>query len=69
MVPSRSAITEVGEPSPSRHRTGYEPVLITRFAHAVHFNITIDENVHQHLKQELPAKDISRFINGAIRAR
>ena len=26
-------------------------------------NITIDEDVHERLKQELPAKGISRFIN------
>jgi len=32
-------------------------------------NITIDEDVHRRLKQELPAKGISRFINDAIRAR
>jgi Arc/MetJ family transcription regulator len=35
----------------------------------VRLNITIDEDVHQRLKQELPAKGISRFINDAIRAR
>ena len=35
----------------------------------VRLNITIDEDVHERLKQELPAKGISRFINDAIRAR
>lgn len=35
----------------------------------VRLNITIDEDVHRRLKRELPAKGISRFINGAIRAR
>ena len=35
----------------------------------MHLNITIDEDVHQRLKQELPAKGISRFIHDAIRAR
>jgi hypothetical protein len=35
----------------------------------VRLNITIDEDVHERLKQELPAKRISRFINDAIRAR
>jgi Arc/MetJ family transcription regulator len=35
----------------------------------VRLNITIDEDIHQRLKQELPAKGISRFINDAIRAR
>jgi hypothetical protein len=35
----------------------------------VRLNITIDEDVHDRLKQELPAKGISRFINEAIRAR
>jgi hypothetical protein len=36
---------------------------------AVRLNITIDEDVHQRLKHERPAKGISRFINDAIRAR
>ncbi|MDO8681353.1 MAG: hypothetical protein Q7R30_22780 [Acidobacteriota bacterium] len=35
----------------------------------VRLNITIDEDVHQRLKRELPAKGISRFINDAVRAR
>ncbi len=35
----------------------------------VRLNITIDEDVHQRLKRELPPKGISRFINDAIRAR
>jgi Arc/MetJ family transcription regulator len=35
----------------------------------VRLNITIDEDVHQRLKRELPAKGISRFINNAVRAR
>lgn len=35
----------------------------------VRLNITIDEDVHERLKQELPPKGISRFINDAIRAR
>jgi Arc/MetJ family transcription regulator len=35
----------------------------------IRLNITIDEDVHQRLKRELPAKGISRFINEAIRAR
>jgi hypothetical protein len=35
----------------------------------VRLNITIDEDVHERLKQELPAKGISRFINDAVRAR
>ncbi len=34
----------------------------------VRLNITIDEDVHDRLKRELPAKGISRFINAAIRA-
>jgi hypothetical protein len=34
----------------------------------VRLNITIDEDVHERLKRELPAKGISRFINNAIRA-
>jgi hypothetical protein len=32
-------------------------------------NITIDKDVHERLKRELPAKGMSRFINDAIRAR
>jgi hypothetical protein len=36
---------------------------------SVCLNITIDEDVHQRLKNELPAKGISRFINDAVRAR
>lgn len=36
---------------------------------SVRLNITIDEEVHERLKRELPAKGISRFINNAIRAR
>jgi hypothetical protein len=35
----------------------------------VRLNITIDEDIHQRLKDELPAKGISRFINEAVRAR
>jgi Arc/MetJ family transcription regulator len=35
----------------------------------VRLNITIDEDVHQRLKRDLPPKGISRFINDAIRAR
>jgi hypothetical protein len=35
----------------------------------VRLNITIDEDVHERLKRELPAKRMSRFINEAIRAR
>jgi hypothetical protein len=35
----------------------------------VRLNITIDEDVHERLKRELPAKGISRFINEAVRAR
>ena len=35
----------------------------------VRLNITIDEDVHERLKRELPAKGMSRFINDAIRAR
>lgn len=35
----------------------------------VRLNITIDEEVHERLKRDLPAKGISRFINAAIRAR
>jgi hypothetical protein len=35
----------------------------------VRLNITIDEDLHERLKQELPPKGISRFINDAIRAR
>jgi predicted CopG family antitoxin len=35
----------------------------------VRLNITIDEDVYERLKRELPAKGISRFINDAIRAR
>ena len=36
---------------------------------SVRLNITIDEDVHERLKRELPAKGISRFINEAVRAR
>jgi hypothetical protein len=35
----------------------------------VRLNITIDKDVHERLKRELPAKGMSRFINDAIRAR
>jgi hypothetical protein len=35
----------------------------------VRLNITIDKDVHERLKRELPAKGISRFINDAVRAR
>ena len=35
----------------------------------VRLNITIDEDIHERLKDELPAKGISRFINEAVRAR
>jgi hypothetical protein len=35
----------------------------------VRLNITIDKDVHERLKRELPAKGISRFINQAVRAR
>jgi hypothetical protein len=36
---------------------------------AIRLNITIDEDVHERLKRDLPAKGMSRFINDAIRAR
>ena len=36
---------------------------------AVRLNITIDEDVHERLKRDLPPKGISRFINEALRAR
>ena len=35
----------------------------------IRLNITIDNDVHERLKGELPAKGISRFINEAVRAR
>lgn len=35
----------------------------------VRLNITIDEDIHERLKSELPPKGISRFINEAVRAR
>ena len=35
----------------------------------VRLNITIDEDIYERLKRELPAKGISRFINDAVRAR
>jgi len=35
---------------------------------AVRLNITMDPNLYQRLKRELPAKQISRFINDAVRA-
>jgi hypothetical protein len=35
----------------------------------VRLNITIDEDVHERLKRDLPPKGISRFINDAIRHR
>ena len=36
---------------------------------SIRLNITIDEDVHERLKRELPPKGISRFINDAVRAR
>ena len=36
---------------------------------AVRLNITIDEDVYDRLKGELPPKGISRFISDAVRAR
>ncbi len=35
----------------------------------VRLNITMDEDLYERLKRELPAKRISRFINDAVRAR
>jgi hypothetical protein len=35
----------------------------------IRLNITIDNDIHERLKRELPAKGISRFINEAVRAR
>lgn len=35
----------------------------------IRLNITIDEDVHERLKREVPAKGMSRFINEAVRAR
>jgi Arc/MetJ family transcription regulator len=34
---------------------------------AVRLNITMDADLYQRLKRELPAKRISRFINDAVR--
>ena len=36
---------------------------------SLRLNITIDEDIHRRLREELPAKGISRFINEAVRAR
>lgn len=35
----------------------------------VRLNITMDADLYERLKRELPAKRISRFINDAVRAR
>lgn len=35
----------------------------------VRLNITIDEDVYERLKREVPAKGMSRFITEAVRAR
>ena len=35
----------------------------------VRLNITMDAELYDRLKRELPAKGISRFINDAVRAR
>jgi hypothetical protein len=35
----------------------------------VHLNITIDEDLYQRLKRELPPKGISAFIEASVRAR
>ena len=35
----------------------------------VRLNITMDADLYDRLKHELPAKGISRFINDAVRAR
>jgi hypothetical protein len=35
----------------------------------VRLNITMDADLYDRLKRELPAKRISRFINDAVRAR
>ena len=35
----------------------------------VRLNITMDEKLYRRLKQELPKKGISAFINEAVRAR
>ena len=35
---------------------------------SVRLNITMDTDLYQRLKRELPAKRISRFINEAVRA-
>jgi hypothetical protein len=34
----------------------------------VRLNITMDADLYERLKRELPAKPISRFINDAVRA-
>ena len=36
---------------------------------AVRLNITMDEDLYKRLKEELPSKGISSFINQAVRAR
>ena len=36
---------------------------------AVRLNITMDEDLYRRLKEELPPKRISAFINEAVRAR
>lgn len=46
-----------------------DTVVNTVLSMPVRLNITIDEDVHERLKRELPAKGISRFINDAVRAR
>jgi hypothetical protein len=36
---------------------------------AVELNITMDEDLYQRLKKELPPRGINVFINDAVRAR
>ena len=49
--------------------TSRDTVLNTGSLMPVRLNITIDEDLYRRLKEELPAKGISRFINDAVRAR
>lgn len=58
----------VDEPT-ARFQQKCYTVLNTGLPMPVRLNITIDEDVHERLKRDLPPKGISRFINDALRAR
>ena len=47
----------------------YSIDFVAEVALSVRLNITMDDDVYARLKKEVPAKNLSAFISGAVRAK